>query len=113
MYIKFTLNNVFITLTNSRNKALYTISSGVLGFRGKKKVSINAVYNMTRALSYKCLSLRITKLVLYFDYVLRLRHYLLRPLLKGLLFNNVEVGGIVAYLGLSHNGLRKRKQRRK
>jgi ribosomal protein S11 len=113
LYIKFTMNNIFVSLTNNHSKVLYTLSSGVLGFRGKKKTSINAVYNITRAVSYKCLSLKITKLVLYFDYVLRLRHYLLRPLLKGLLCNNVEVGGIIAYTGLSHNGLRKRKQRRK
>lgn len=113
LYIKFTLNNIFVTLTSNHSKALYTLSSGVLGFKGKKKTSVNAVYNLTRAISYKCLSLKIDKLVLYFNYLNRLRHYLFKPLVKGLLFNNVEVGGIIAYTGISHNGLRKRKQRRK
>lgn len=102
-----------MTLTTSRNKTLYTLSSGILGFTGKKKISLNAIYNLTRAISYKCLSLKIDKLVLYFNYLSRFRHYLFKPLLKGLLFNNVEIGGIIPYTGVSHNGLRKRKQRRK
>lgn len=113
LYLKFTLNNIFVTLTTSRNKTLYTLSSGILGFTGKKKISLNAIYNLTRAISYKCLSLKIDKLVLYFNYLSRFRHYLFKPLLKGLLFNNVEIGGIIPYTGVSHNGLRKRKQRRK
>jgi ribosomal protein S11 len=113
LYIKFTLNNIFLTLTTNVSKVLYTISSGILGFTGKRKTSINAVYNLTRAISFKCLSLKITKVILYFNYINRLRNYLFRPLVKGLLFNNVEVGGIIAYTAFSHNGLRKRKQRRK
>jgi len=45
---KNTLKNIFITLTNNKGKVLYSISSGLIGFFGKKKTYHLTVTNITK-----------------------------------------------------------------
>jgi ribosomal protein S11 len=109
--VRFTLNNMFASLSSVSNKNLINVSSGVLGFKGTTKLTTYAVERMA----------------VYVSKFMRRRHY------KNLylIFNSGAIGYksklfvetlirnalVIKYLTVSdavpHNGVRPRKSKRR
>lgn len=109
--VRFTLNNMFVSLSSFSNKNLVNVSSGVLGFKGTTKLTTYAVERMA----------------LYISKFMRRRHYKNLYLIfnagaigyKSKLFVETLIRNalVIKYLTVSdsvpHNGVRPRKTKRR
>lgn len=113
LHVRFGLNNIYLTLSNKFGQPVLTVTSGVLGYKGKEKKSTNAVYSLGRASVTRCFGLNWRRIIIYITFVRRLSTTVLKSLLKGVLFNRIRIVAMRPYVKICHNGMRKKKQRRK
>jgi small subunit ribosomal protein S11 len=108
IFIKKTLNNTFITLTNIKGNTLIYYSSGKLGFKGAKRSTSHASESIFQQIIKYCLSLGIKSVLLYFNGL----GYNLKTFVKPLSSNKIKIFSIINNTPIPYNGCRKPKVRR-
>lgn len=102
-------NNLFVSLSNIKNKLLYKTSGGICGYKGPKRATPYAKEKISKAIGEKAMSLNYKIVDLYFKYPPNKRYY---HMLKGLGDSNIAVRLCYAYKGVPHGNLRAKKRRR-
>lgn len=109
-YIKLTKNNTFITITDSRNAVINSVSTGVVGFKSSKKKSTIAA----QAVLDKIISntkFKVGQNLIMAIYI-RGENANRDLLLKSLSKHDVILNCIVDITGIAYNGCRSPKKRR-
>jgi small subunit ribosomal protein S11 len=106
VYLKETINNIFIAVKNRKNRLLYSKSSGVVGFKGKKRfrsfAAVALIKNLASKIRFK--SIRVI--------VLSKISKNMKTMLKNLHKSGVKIAYIKERIPVPHNGLRLPKPRR-
>jgi small subunit ribosomal protein S11 len=107
-YVYTTFNNTLITITSIAGKTILFGSSGLLGLKGAKRSTTYAGLSIANTLGRK-----ICESGVYFLQV-RLKGFgnSRKFVLKGFIKANLKIISIKDYNSISHNGCRKKKQRR-
>jgi small subunit ribosomal protein S11 len=108
LYVKKTLNNTFVTLTNIKGDTLTYYSTGKLGFKGAKKASSYATDSIFLQIVKDCLSMGIKSISLYYN--ITGNH--LKKFVKILRTNRIKIKSITNNIPVTFNGCRKPKVRR-
>lgn len=108
LYIRFTSNNIIVTITNNLNEVITTVSSGAIGFKSHKKITTSALNE-------------VLKTILNND-IVKKTHFLLVKIIGsndarvGLLdfFDNINYSiiAIEEYFSFPYNGCRPKKRRK-
>lgn len=108
-YINKTKNNIFLTCTDSTGNVKFQFSGGLIGMKGPKRNTPNAAELVGRRfgkeaeiVGYKSLHLKIKGALDGF----------VKSAIRGLQVYPLDLLQIEQIKGVSHNGVRKRKQRR-
>jgi small subunit ribosomal protein S11 len=109
-YITLTRSNTFITITDSRNCVINSVSTGVVGFKSSKKKSTFAAQAVLDKIisNTKIKAGRNLIMAIYIRGENTNRDLLLKSLNK----HNVILNCIVDITGIAHNGCRAPKKRR-
>lgn len=109
IYIRNNSKTLFFTLTDKFGNVLCSFSSGMLGFKGSKRLGTPAIDSLSRrvALFAKQLNMKIISVVL------KVTNNLFNITAMKIFFDNgLKVQKIVERIPLSHNGRRFKKSRR-
>ena len=106
VYIKVTLNNIFVTYLF--NNKIYTKSIASLGFKGKSKQTIYAYKTFAETILKDLLNISANQPVIINLYIKSLSKKL-KPLYHILKTNNIKINKIYDTTSQSFNGCRKRK----
>jgi small subunit ribosomal protein S11 len=109
IYIRNNSKTLFFTLTDKFGRVLCSFSSGMLGFKGSKRLGTPAVDLLSRkvALFAKQLNMKIVSIVL------KVTNNLFNITALKIFFDNgLKIHKIVERIPLSHNGRRFKKSRR-
>jgi len=109
IYIRNNSKTLFFTLTDKSGKVLCSFSSGMLGFKGSKRLGTPAIDSLSRkvALFAKQLNMKIISVVL------KVTNNLFNITAMKIFFDNgLKVQKIIERVPLSHNGRRFKKSRR-
>lgn len=106
VYIKVTLNNIFITYFI--NNKIYTKSIASLGFKGKSKQTIYAYKTFSESILKDLQTLNTNKSIIINLYIKSLSKKL-KPLYHIFKTNNIKINKIYDTTSQSFNGCRKRK----
>ena len=113
-YIKVTLNNIFVTITDFQGQVITSISSGKTGVHTfKRKCSNYSAFKVARIAAmrmYKYKKKRI-KYIELFIVSFRVKR-ILYQVLKGFLSVGIEIVFIRDFVSRARNGVRKKKPRR-
>jgi small subunit ribosomal protein S11 len=109
IYIRNNSKTLFFTLTDKFGKVLCSFSSGMLGFKGSKRLGTPAVDSLSRKVAFfaKQLNMKVISVVL------KVTNNLFNITAMKIFFDNgLKVHKIVERIPLSHNGRRFKKSRR-
>lgn len=117
--LSFKKNNTFLTLYN-KQKILFTISMGMSEdlmlkkkINKKDKSTLENFTNITNKLFLKCKQIGIHLLILNIEFSKKSKKYLINSFLFFLRKYKIYLLGVNCHLQLAHNGLRKKKLKRK
>jgi len=111
IYMRRTHSNIFLTITDLKDKILKCVTSGSSGISGSKRIkkAPTALESIVR----KCLPVferyRITRVRIVLKTRISILYY---TLLKELKFNGISIYGVIVRRKIAFNGVRKRKLRR-
>nr|YP_010041694.1 ribosomal protein S11 [Cyanophora biloba]QPB15021.1 ribosomal protein S11 [Cyanophora biloba] len=109
LYINIKPNNIFFTLTDKKNKVLFSISTGLAGFKKARRSSLYAVEITTEFLIKKLKYNNLNKIYLYIKGVNRKKRKTCIKLLKRAKFIFVKIKDITP---IAHGSCRQKKLRR-
>nr|YP_010041741.1 ribosomal protein S11 [Cyanophora sudae]QPB15063.1 ribosomal protein S11 [Cyanophora sudae] len=109
LYINIKFNNVFFTLTDKKNKVLFSVSAGLAGFKKAKRSSLYAVEITTEYLIKKLKYNNLNKIYLYIKGVNRKKRKTCIKLLKKAKFRILKIKDITP---VAHGNCRQKKSRR-
>jgi len=109
IYIRSNSKALFFTLTDKEGRVLHSLSAGMVGLKGSKRLGTPAVDLMARRLSSfaKQLNIKIIALILRAT-----NNLFIITAMKIFIESGLQVGKIVERVPISHNGRRYRKARR-
>lgn len=110
LYIRSLCNNLILTCSNTIGNPMFTLSSGIFGFHGTKKMSqlvvdtilTKCIVNL-KSLACKFIYIKLYNMDNTFNFEL---------LFKQLLENKIQITEIAEYQLIPHNGCRSPKKRR-
>lgn len=108
LYIEATFNNTKGLLTDTSGNAVFTSSSGALGFRGAKKGTPFAATKVGEVLGEKAKTIGVKSVNVVIKGVGSGRE----PLVRAFMAYDIEIGGIRDVTPVPHNGPRAKKPRR-
>lgn len=109
--VRFTLNNMFVSLASVSNKNLINVSSGVLGFKGTTKLTTYAVERMAVYISKFMRRRRYRNLYLIFNS--GAIGYKSKLFVETLIRNALVIKYLTVSDAVPHNGVRPRKAKRR
>jgi small subunit ribosomal protein S11 len=109
--VRFTLNNLFVTLSNSAGKNLITTSSGALGFKGTTKLTTYAIEKVGLFLVKFMRKRRYRNLYVIFNS--GAVGYRSKLFIETLIYNSLIVRYLTVSDSIPHNGVRPRKTKRR
>lgn len=109
--VRFTLNNLFVTLSNNSEKNLITFSSGGVGFKGTTKLTTYAIEKVALQVSKFLKKRRLKNLYLIFNS--GAVGYKSKIFIETLIYNSLLVKYLTVSDAVPHNGVRARKTKRR
>jgi len=109
--VRFTLNNLFITLTNKLGRNLVSFSSGSVGFKGTTKLTTYAIEKVALQASKFLKKKRMRNLYLIFNS--GAVGYKSKIFIETLVYNSLLVKYLTVSDSIPHNGVRPRKTKRR
>jgi len=111
LILKFTSNNIFLTVSDTNNKILTYFSSGSVGFSGPTRTTSFASEQIV-AKACKFLKKK------HFEYVhlivlSGIFNYKSKSVLDSIMSHGVQVRALTYRIGVAHNGIRARKTKRR
>ena len=109
VFLKQTVNNLFITVKNRNQKVMLVRSSGFIGFKGSKKNTFFAAIALAKEVArlLRLMSRRYARIILLSKMTKNLKLSI-----KNLSYSGLKVLEIVERIPIPHNGLRGSKARR-
>jgi len=111
LIIKKSVNNIFCIVINNQGKLISYTSCGITGLKGPAKVTPYAAELVGKKLGIK-LRLKKIRIIDYLILSIKLNRKV-RNCLKGLYTEYIKIKHIVVLPKIAHNGLRKRKKKRR
>jgi|APLak6261660806_1056025.scaffolds.fasta_scaffold61432_2 small subunit ribosomal protein S11 len=108
LYIKTTLNNTFITLTDLKGNVFLFYSTGKLGFKGAKRSTSYAAESVLSYIIKNCMSLGIKGLFLYINGI----NNIINTSINKFKSYKIRIFRINNYTPINFNGCRAPKTRR-
>jgi small subunit ribosomal protein S11 len=109
IYIRNNSKTLFFTLTDKAGQVLCSISSGMVGFKGSKRLGTPAVDSLSRRVAAFAKQLNMKTI----SVVVRVTNNLFNITAMKVFFDNgLRVAKIIERIPISHNGLRFKKSRR-
>jgi len=109
--VRFTLNNLFVTLSVNSGKNLITFSSGSVGFKGTTKLTSYAIERVALNVSKFLRKRRLKSLYLVFNS--GAVGYKSKIFIETLIYNSLIVKYLTVSDSVPHNGVRARKTKRR
>ena len=109
LYLRMTINNVFISLVKKLNSLVVTKSSGICGFSGRQKRTRIACVTILTELCKIITFLSLNNIFLYFNGCFKWRRLILKIIFK----YKIKIKCIVENFKVSLNGCKAKKKRRK
>lgn len=108
IYIKTTINNTFITLTDIKGKIKSMYSGGKLGYKGAKRSTTYAAESAILKISKDCLNQGVKKIQLFFNGIGKPK----KMFLKTIKNNGIKILTLNDITPIPYNGCRLPKKRR-
>lgn len=109
LYIRNNSKTLFFTLTNKSGQVLCSFSSGMVGFKGSKRLGTPAIDLLSRKVSFFAKQLNIKTV----SVVIRVTNNLFNITAMKVFFDTgLRVAKIIERIPISHNGQRFKKSRR-
>nr|YP_009118081.1 ribosomal protein S11 [Malawimonas californiana]AJF22875.1 ribosomal protein S11 [Malawimonas californiana] len=108
IYIKTTLNNTFITLTDIKGQIKATCSGGKLGYKGSKRSTVYATENILLKILKTCLNSGVKKVQLFFNGIGKPKKMFIKLIRK----NGIKIIALNDITPIPYNGCRLPKKRR-
>jgi small subunit ribosomal protein S11 len=111
VWVRFSTNNVFFNITDSKNKLLTYFSSGLIGFCGPTKTSSFALDQILDkvVLFFKKKKFKSTQLI----FLSGMFNYKSKSVVDSMLNKGLFVRSVTYRINSPHNGLRRRKAKRR
>jgi len=109
--VRFTLNNLFVTLSTNSGKNLITFSSGSVGFKGTTKLTSYAIERVALNVSKFLKKRRLKSLYLVFNS--GAVGYKSKIFIETLIYNSLIIKYLTVSDSVPHNGVRARKTKRR
>ena len=109
--VRFTLNNLFVTVSTNSEKNLITFSSGGLGFKGTTKLTTYAIEKVALHISKFLKKKRLKNVYLIFN--TGAVGYKSKIFIETLVYNSLLVKYLTVTDSVPHNGVRPRKTKRR
>jgi|SRR5579885_822850 len=108
LYIKKTINNTFVTLTNIKGDTITYYSTGKVGFKGGKKTGRIAEEAIMNEIINSCISIKVKYLFIYYSGT----YFNMNLYKKILKKNRIRILMLINNTPINYNGCRKPKPRR-
>jgi len=109
IYIRNNSKTLFFTLTNKSGQVLCSLSSGMVGFKGSKRLGTPAIDSLSRKVAAFAKQLNIKTI----SVVIRVTNNLFNITAMKIFFDTgLRVAKIIERIPISHNGQRFKKSRR-
>lgn len=109
--VRFSLNNLFVTVSNNLGKNFITFSSGSLGFKGTTKLTSYAIERVALNVSKFLKRRRFKNLYLVFNS--GAIGYRSKIFIETLVYNSLIIKYLTVSDSVPHNGVRSRKAKRR
>lgn len=109
LYIRNNSKTLFFTLTNKDGQVLCSVSSGMVGFKGSKRLGTPAVDSLARKVAYFAKQLNIKTVCAFIKVTNNLFNI---TAIKIFFDHGVRVSKLIERIPISHNGRRFKKSRR-
>lgn len=111
VWVRFSTNNIFFNITDSKNKLLTYFSSGIIGFSGPTKTSSFALDHISDKvfLFFKKKNFKAVQLI----FLSNMFNYKSRSVIEYIIKRGLFVRSVTYRINIPHNGLRQRKAKRR
>ncbi len=109
IYIIETYNNIFVNLLDEKHKLIIQFSGGNLGMKGSKKQTPLVGELLGKKIGKELVNRQ------FFNIAIKVKgsfSSIIRSFFRGVLLYKIKIMYIEEIKGISHNGVRKKKQRR-
>jgi small subunit ribosomal protein S11 len=111
IWVRFSTNNIFFNITDSKNKLLTYFSSGLIGFCGPTKTSSFALDQILDKVIFffKKKNLKHTQLI----FLSGMFNYKSKSVVESIINKGLSIRSVTYRINTPHNGLRRRKAKRR